>query len=76
MLNLYCTQGRPHAVVRSSIDKLVSGPQIKVSDIDRLSRLALEIRKCEITLSQLGVSSDVNNTENLRRIVKRLLMRI
>ena len=73
---LYSRYGRPHVVARSYIDKLVNGPQLKASDIDGLSRLALEMQKCEITLSQLGFSSDVDNSENLRRIVKRLLMHL
>ena len=72
-LGLYCTC-RPNVVARSYIDKLVNGPQLKASDIDGLSRLALEMQKCEITLSQLGFFSDVDNSENLRRIVKCLPM--
>ena len=43
---LYSRYGRPHVVARSYIDK-VNGPQLKASDIDRLSRLALEMQKCE-----------------------------
>ena len=54
----------------------MDGPQIKASDTDGLLRLALEMQKCEITLSKLGFASDVNNTENLRRIVKRLPMHL
>ena len=73
---LYSRYGRPHVVARSFIDKLVNGPQLKASDIDGLSKLALEMQKCEITLSQLGFSSDVDNSEHLRRIVKRLPMRL
>ena len=73
---LYSRYGRPHVVARSYIDKLVNGPQLKASDINGLSRLALEMQKCEITLSQLGFSSDVDNSENLRRIVKRLPMHL
>ena len=73
---LYSRYGRPHVVARSYIDKLVNGPQLKASDIDGLSTLALEMQKCEITLSQLGFSSDVNNSENLKRIVKRLPMHL
>lgn len=48
--------------------------QVKASDIDGLSKLSLEMQKCEITLSRLGFASDVDNSENLRRIVKRLPM--
>ena len=40
---LYSRYGRPHVVARSYIDKLVYGTQIKASDIDGLSRLALEM---------------------------------
>ena len=69
---LYSRYSRPHLVARSYIDRLVNGPQLKTSDIDGLSKLALEMQKYEITLSQLGFSSDVDNSENLRRIVKRL----
>ena len=73
---LYSRYGRPYLVARSYIDKLVNGPQLKASDIDGLSKLALEMQKCEITLSQLGFSSDIDNSENLRRIVKRLPMHL
>ncbi|MCG8069349.1 MAG: DUF1759 domain-containing protein, partial [Candidatus Thiodiazotropha taylori] len=73
---LYSRYGRPHVVARSYIEKLINGPQLKASDIDGLSRLALEIQKCEITLSRLGYSSDIDNSENLRRIVKRLPMHL
>ena len=73
---LYSRYGRPHVIARSYIDKLVDGPQIRASDTDGLARLALEMQKCEITLSKLGFASDVDNTENLRRIVKRLPMHL
>ena len=32
------------------------------------------MEKCEITLSQLGFVSDIDNSGNLRKIVKRLPM--
>ncbi|VDI77609.1 Hypothetical predicted protein [Mytilus galloprovincialis] len=69
---LYSRYGRPHVIARSFIEKLVYGAQIKASDIEGLSKLALEMQKCEITLSQLGFNSDIDNSENLRCIVKRL----
>jgi hypothetical protein len=73
---LYSRYGRPHNIARSYVDKLVNGNLIKASDTDGLSDLALEMRKCEITLSQLGFNSDINNTDNLRRIVRRLPMHV
>ena len=54
----------------------MDGPQIRASDTDGLSRLVFEMQKCEITLSKLGFASCVDNTENLRRIVKRLPMHL
>lgn len=71
---LYSRYGRPHVIARSFIEKLVYGAQIKASDIEGLSKLALEMQKYEITLSQLGFNSDIDNSENLRCIVKRLPM--
>ncbi|CAG2254433.1 unnamed protein product [Mytilus edulis] len=71
---LYSRYGRPHVIARSFIEKLVYGAQIKASDIEGLSKLALEMQKCEITLSQLGFNSDIDNSENLRCIVKRFPM--
>ena len=41
---LYSRYGRPNVVARSYIDKLVNGPQLKASDFDGLSRLALEMQ--------------------------------
>ena len=61
---LYSRYGKPHVVARSYIDKLVNGPQLKASDITWLSRLASEMQNCEITPSQLGFSSDVDNSGN------------
>lgn len=71
---LYSRYGRPHVIARTYIDKLVFGAQIKASDVDELSKLSLEMQKCEMTLTKLGFSSDIDNSENLRRIVKRLPM--
>ncbi|XP_053392148.1 uncharacterized protein LOC128554860 [Mercenaria mercenaria] len=73
---LFSRYGRPHVIARTYIEKLVYGPQIAASDTDGLSKLALEMQRCEITLSQLGYNSDVDNSENLRRIVKRLPMHL
>ena len=69
---LHARYGRPHVVARSHIEKLIYGPQIKGSDVEGLSKLALEMSKCEMNLSQMGFSSDIDNFENLKRIVNRL----
>ena len=69
---LYSRYGRSHLIAISYVDKLVYGEPIKASDVDALSALALEMQKCEITLSQLGFVSDIDNSDSLRRIVMRL----
>lgn len=52
--------------------KSVNGNEIKASNVNELSKLALEMQKCEITLSQLWFKSDIDNSDNLRRIGIRL----
>ena len=71
---LYLRYVRLHVIARSYIDKLVDGPHIMASDTDDLSRLALEMQKWEIT--KLGFASNVNNTENVRQIVKSFPMHL
>ena len=73
---LYSRYGRSHIIARSYIENLVYGTQIKEHDLESLSKLALEMQKCEITLSQLGFVSDIDNSDNLRKIVKRLPMHL
>ena len=73
---LFSRYGRPYNIARCYIDKLVNGPSIKASDTEGLSNLSLDMQKCEITLSQLCSQSDIDNTDNLRRIVKRLPMHV
>lgn len=69
---LFSRYGKSHLVARSFIEKIVNGSEIKASNVNELSKLALEMQKCEITLSQLGFKSDIDNSDNLRRIVRRL----
>ena len=63
---LYSRYSIPHVVARSYIDKLVNSPQLKASDIDGLSMLALGMQKCEITLSQSGFFCDVENSRKFK----------
>ncbi|XP_053381765.1 uncharacterized protein LOC128549256 [Mercenaria mercenaria] len=43
---------------------------------DALSMLALDMQRCQMTLSQIGFVSDIDNSENLRRLVRRLPMHL
>lgn len=67
LFSRYC---KSHLVARSFIEKIVNGNQIKSSNVNELSKLDLEMQKCEFTLSQLGFKSDIDNSDNLRRIVR------
>lgn len=69
---IFSRYGKSHLVARSFIEKIVNGNEIKASNVNEFSKLALEMQKCEITLSQLGFKSDIDNSDNLRRIVRRL----
>lgn len=73
---LYSRYGRPNVITRTYIEKLVEGPRLSDSDIKDLFDLAMVMQKCEITLSQLGFSCEIDNSQNLRRIVKRLPMHL
>ena len=64
--------GKPHLVARSHVDRLVNGPNLKANDVQGLLRLSLDMEKCQITLSEIGFMSDINSSENMRKIVKRL----
>ena len=66
------TYGRPHVISHSYIDELVNGPALKPNDFRGLGKLALQMQQCEITLNQLGYSADMNNSENLLCIARRL----
>ena len=58
---LFSRYGRPYNIARSYIDLLLHGPSLKTSDTEGISKLALQTRKCEITLSQLEFNSDIDN---------------
>lgn len=64
--------GRPHVIARSYIDGLVKGSQIKPTDTDGISRLSLEMTKCQTTLKAMGYEADLNNSDGLLKIVRRL----
>jgi len=68
--------GKPHLIARSHVDRLVNGGPIKSNDVQSLMNLSLDMEKCQITLSQIGFVSDIDNTENLRKIVRRLPMHL
>lgn len=64
--------GKPHLVARSHVERLINGNTIRNNDIKGLMNLSLDMEKCQINLSQVGFRSDLDNSENLRKIVRRL----
>ena len=52
--------------------KLSTGPLIKASDENGIEKFARDVEECNVTLSHLKYFSDLNNFENIFKIVQRL----
>ena len=59
-------------IIRSLIDKIVKGPQLKSSDGEKLSQLARDMRICQLNSSELRYQADINSIDTLTKIVMRL----
>jgi hypothetical protein len=59
-------------VAEEYVRMVADGPKIASSDSKALSDLAMRMRKCELNLGQLGFKAEVDNTETLKKIVRRL----
>ena len=64
--------GRPHTIVRALVQELVSGPGIRSNDGEALDKLAAQMKRCEMTLSQMGCVTEMNNYETIIKIARRL----
>ncbi|GAA48388.1 hypothetical protein CLF_101544 [Clonorchis sinensis] len=64
--------GRPHDIAQSFIDSILVGGPIAAEDTDALRKLVREMHSCEIALTQMGYTADLNCSTNLKRIVMRL----
>ena len=64
--------GQRHVIIRSLIDKVVKGPQLKSSDGEKLSQLARDMRICQLNSSELRYQADINSIDTLTKIVMRL----
>ena len=73
---LYHQFGRPHIVAQAHVNQLIKGQVIKPTDGSALQKLARQMLKCEITLSQTGYDADLNNSETLLKIMDRLPPRL
>ena len=69
---LYENYGRRSAIASAYIKKLVKGPVIRSDDSNALIKLAQELEECNTTLRFMKYYSDVNNFDNIAKIVGRL----
>ncbi|KAJ8021094.1 hypothetical protein HOLleu_40865 [Holothuria leucospilota] len=60
--------GQGHLVTKSLVDKVVNREPIKPNDGKGLWDLERQMRKCQITLSQLGNVASMNNADTLMKV--------
>ena len=60
--------GQPHLVMHALLHKVTSQRQIRPNDGNALWDLTRDLRKCQITLSQLGYNADMNSSRNLLKV--------
>ena len=64
--------GRKNVIARAYVKRLADGPKIKLDDSTGMTKLAQEVQECEITLSHLNYYADLNNFDNIAKIINRL----
>ena len=64
--------GQPSAIARVYISKLVDKRKLQTNDRQALQELYFDVVNCVATLKQINHLADVNATDNLRKIIKRL----
>ena len=64
--------GSPFLVARSYIRRVTEGAEFRLSDRKGLQRYADLLTDCRDALDRIGYQADVNASDNLRRMVKRL----
>lgn len=57
--------GQPHVICHALLNKVLNSQQIKPNDGNALWELARIMRKCQITVTQMGYSANLDNTETL-----------
>lgn len=64
--------GRPHDIAERFLSELLVNQPIGPGDTDSLRKLVRQMTSCELALSQMNYTADLNCTTNLKRIVARL----
>ena len=60
--------GQPHLVLNALMTKLTKRKQLSPGDTQGLWKLVGDMTQCEVTLTQMGYTSDLNSTSNLLKI--------
>jgi hypothetical protein len=68
--------GQSSVIARACINKLVDKRKLASNDRQALQELSFDVVNCLATLKQINHLADINATDNLRRIVKRLSDRL
>ena len=64
--------GMKHVVGRAHLENLINGKPIKNYDIELLEDLVSELNKCKVILNTIGMENQLNNYENMIKIIQRL----
>ena len=60
--------GQPHVITHALIKKVVARQQLKPNDAKSISGLARDMRRCQITLQQMGYTADLNASDTLLKV--------
>ena len=60
--------GQPHVITHKLIKKVVGRQQLKPNDGKSISDLVRDIRRCQITLQQMGYTADLNASDTLLKV--------
>lgn len=69
---LHETFGQTHIIAAAHVDRVTKGDLIREYENEKLMQLARDMENCEMNLSQLGYSSDINSRSNISAVVLRL----
>ena len=72
MERLQESYGQGHVIARSFIESVTTGPAIKLNDVAALTKLKIDMVKCQSVLSCLEFTSDLDSTGTLASVINRL----
>ena len=64
--------GRNHIVTQAFLDKVISGPPIRVNEAEKLAQLARDMETCLLGSTQLGNGANINSIDTLGKVIGRL----